>query len=42
MLFGSLPYTKEDYMDFEKTGVKPEDLSYRVAKNAHQGTSQDP
>ncbi len=29
-------------MDFEKIGVKAEDLNYRLAKNAHQGTSFSP
>lgn len=29
-------------MDFESLNIKPEDLSYRVARNAHQGTSFSP
>ena len=29
-------------MEFEQIGVSPEDLSYRVARNAHQGTSFSP
>jgi len=29
-------------MEFEQIGVSPEDLSYRVARNAHSGTSFSP